>query len=110
MALNRGNIYLAKTSPLKVHKAYLDQFEKDFATFLKMRSEEMVPQGRLLLTLVSKIDPDDGYDSKELIGMTINDMVNEVSKKKKSHRKDDFQVHEKKSILKTTFNFWRKNR
>lgn len=105
MALNRGNIYLAKTSPLKVHKAYLDQFEKDFATFLKMRSEEMVPQGRLLLTLVSKIDPDDGYDSKELIGMTINDMVNEVSKKKKSHRKDDFQVHEKKIHSKNNLQF-----
>lgn len=98
MALNRGNIYLAKTSPLKVHKAYLDQFEKDFATFLKMRSEEMVPQGRLLLTLVSKIDPDDGYDSKELIGMTINDMVNEVSKKKK-----------KNHVEKMTFKFTKKN-
>lgn len=77
--MNKGNIYIAKTSPPSVHKAYLDQFEKDFTRFLKLRSAELVPGGYMVLTLVCKIDADDGYDNKELVGLTLDDMVKEVS-------------------------------
>ncbi|XP_062080022.1 probable caffeine synthase MTL3 [Humulus lupulus] len=38
---NKGNIYISKTSPPLVFKAYLDQFHKDFTNFLRWRSEEI---------------------------------------------------------------------
>lgn len=64
----------------EVQKVYLDQFEKDFTTFLNLRSEEMVAEGHLLLTMVAKVDEDadDGSDPKQVIGMILNDMANEV--------------------------------
>ncbi|KAJ6670057.1 S-ADENOSYL-L-METHIONINE:CARBOXYL METHYLTRANSFERASE FAMILY PROTEIN [Salix viminalis] len=54
--LNKGNIYVAKTSPPGVHKAYLNQFEKDFTAFLRCRSEEMIPGGCMGLIEESKLD------------------------------------------------------
>nr|VDD37349.1 unnamed protein product [Brassica oleracea] len=37
---NKGKIYLSKTSPKSVHKAYALQFQSDFLVFLRSRSEE----------------------------------------------------------------------
>ncbi|XP_047268214.1 S-adenosyl-L-methionine:benzoic acid/salicylic acid carboxyl methyltransferase 1-like [Capsicum annuum] len=48
---NEGTIYAGSTSPPSVHKAYYDQFEKDFATFLKHRSKELVKDGHMILTI-----------------------------------------------------------
>ncbi|PHU23531.1 hypothetical protein BC332_08638 [Capsicum chinense] len=79
LPLNKGNIYIAKTSPPSVHEAYLDQFQKDFTTFLSMTCEEMVDFGSLVLTFICKIDEDDGCDFWELLGITVNDMVIEVT-------------------------------
>ncbi|KAA8547402.1 hypothetical protein F0562_003734 [Nyssa sinensis] len=39
---NKGNIYMASTSPPSVLKAYYEQFQRDFSVFLKCRSEELV--------------------------------------------------------------------
>ncbi|TXG48367.1 hypothetical protein EZV62_027661 [Acer yangbiense] len=71
--LNKGNIYIAKTSPPGVHKAYLDQFESDFTLFLRLRAEELKPSGRMVLTLMGG----NKYlnDMQELLAMAINDMV-----------------------------------
>lgn len=78
--LNRGNIYITKTSPPIVHQAYLEQFANDFTSFLSIRSEEMVPHGHILLTIVGKGDDEsDGASVSEFIGMALNDMVVEVS-------------------------------
>jgi jasmonate O-methyltransferase len=82
--LNKGNIYLAKTSPPGVHKAYLNQFEKDFTAFLRSRSEEMIPGGCMVLTIYGR---DENNDSSvkhsptiwEFFGMMLNDMVLEVT-------------------------------
>ena len=81
--LNKENIYLAKTSPTGVHKAYLEQFEKDFTRFLKLRSEELIPGGRMVLTFrgnQSKEDSIKNYcpEMMELIGMELQAMVSEV--------------------------------
>ncbi|XP_009596411.1 probable caffeine synthase MTL3 isoform X1 [Nicotiana tomentosiformis] len=73
--LNKGNIYIAKTSPPSVHEAYLTQFQKDFTNFLSMRTEEMVSCGSLVLTFICKSDENDGCDFWELLGITLNDMV-----------------------------------
>lgn len=47
--INKGKIFISKTSPVAVKEAYLRQFEEDFSLFLKSRSQEMVPNGRLVL-------------------------------------------------------------
>ncbi|ESQ45429.1 hypothetical protein EUTSA_v10010466mg [Eutrema salsugineum] len=46
---NKRNIYIRSPCPLNVSKSYLDQFQKDFSLFLKMRSEEVVSNGRMVL-------------------------------------------------------------
>ncbi|XWS74495.1 hypothetical protein CRYUN_Cryun01aG0003000 [Craigia yunnanensis] len=54
---NKGNIYMARTSPPDVFKAYADQFQRDFSNFLSLRSKEMVPQGRMVLTCMGRKNP-----------------------------------------------------
>ncbi|XVF24053.1 hypothetical protein REPUB_Repub13aG0093500 [Reevesia pubescens] len=49
LPLNKGKIYISKTSPLGVRKAYLSQFEEDFVSLLKFRSQELAPNGRMVL-------------------------------------------------------------
>lgn len=58
MALNKGNIYISKTSPPVVREAYLAQFQEDFTMFLKSRSEEVVPCGSAVLILHGRKSPD----------------------------------------------------
>ncbi|KAL3500692.1 hypothetical protein ACH5RR_039785 [Cinchona calisaya] len=77
LPLSKGNIYITKTSPSYVHDAYLDQFEKDFTNFLRMRAIEMVPCGHLLLTLHSRTAGGEGYCYQDILGMTLSDMVME---------------------------------
>ncbi|KAF5463105.1 hypothetical protein F2P56_019047 [Juglans regia] len=77
---NKGNIYIASTSPPNVPKAYHSQFQRDFFTFLKCRTEEMVTGGRMVLTFMGRKSEDptnkDGSNSKwELLAMALNDMV-----------------------------------
>ncbi|KAJ6319416.1 hypothetical protein OIU78_014936 [Salix suchowensis] len=78
--LNKGNIYLSKTSPPGVHKAYLNQFEKDFTAFLRSRSEEMIPGGCMVLTICGRDEINDSSGNHsppiwEFFGMMLNDMV-----------------------------------
>ncbi|XP_073034970.1 benzoate carboxyl methyltransferase-like [Primulina eburnea] len=48
---NKENIYIAKTSPANVLEAYANQFQRDFFKFLNIRGEEMIPGGRMVLSL-----------------------------------------------------------
>ncbi|KAK6227849.1 hypothetical protein SCA6_000189 [Theobroma cacao] len=48
---NKGKIYISKTSPPAVWKAYLSQFQEDFLSFLRCRSPELVPDGRMVLII-----------------------------------------------------------
>ncbi|KAI5647604.1 hypothetical protein M9H77_33609 [Catharanthus roseus] len=79
--VNKGNIYLSRTSPAGVVKAYLKQFQRDFSTFLKCRAEELVPGGAMVLTLLGRRSHD--HSSKEsgyiyeLLSMAINQLVSE---------------------------------
>ncbi|KAI3806785.1 hypothetical protein L1987_22700 [Smallanthus sonchifolius] len=58
------NIYMTKTSPPNVFQSYQKQFKTDFTKFLRLRSEEIVSGGWMVLTLVGRsvADPtsDDG--------------------------------------------------
>ncbi|KAG9444286.1 hypothetical protein H6P81_015626 [Aristolochia fimbriata] len=51
---NKGNIYLSETSRALVVEAYLEQFKRDFHSFLRSRSEEMVSGGRMMLTFLGR--------------------------------------------------------
>ncbi|XP_019180721.1 PREDICTED: salicylate carboxymethyltransferase-like [Ipomoea nil] len=51
---NKGNIRIAASSPPSVIKAYYDQFERDFSTFFKCRSEELVMGGRMILSFTGR--------------------------------------------------------
>ncbi|KAL6345271.1 hypothetical protein AAG906_015754 [Vitis piasezkii] len=57
---NKGNIYMASSSPPSVLKAYYEQFQSDFSMFLRCRSEELLGGGTM-----------------ELLAVALNDMVSE---------------------------------
>ena len=74
--MNKGSIYLSKTSPDEVFMAYFDQFQQDFSSFLTSRSDEIVTGGIMVLTTMGRIvNPNSIW---EVIGRAINDMVLEV--------------------------------
>ncbi|XP_071939941.1 probable caffeine synthase MTL2 [Coffea arabica] len=77
LPLNKGNIYIGKTSPKNVHDAYLDQFDRDFTNFLSARADELVFGEHLFVTLAPKIDDPVAYNVQDLLGMTMIDMVSE---------------------------------
>nr|ABD90685.1 xanthosine methyltransferase [Coffea canephora]2EG5_A Chain A, Xanthosine methyltransferase [Coffea canephora]2EG5_C Chain C, Xanthosine methyltransferase [Coffea canephora]2EG5_E Chain E, Xanthosine methyltransferase [Coffea canephora]2EG5_G Chain G, Xanthosine methyltransferase [Coffea canephora] len=72
---NKGSIYSSKASRLPVQKAYLDQFTKDFTTFLRIHSEELFSHGRMLLTCICKGVELDARNAIDLLEMAINDLV-----------------------------------
>ncbi|KAI5656090.1 hypothetical protein M9H77_24883 [Catharanthus roseus] len=77
--LNKGKLYISKTSPPSVINAYRSQFQKNFSAFLKSRSEEMVFGGRMVLSFLgrSSSDPftEDGYYHLELLAQALTSMV-----------------------------------
>ncbi|CDY44850.1 BnaC09g50500D [Brassica napus] len=56
---HKMSVYLTSSSPLSEHKAYLNQFQTDFMTFLRISSEEMVSSGHMVLTLIGRKTLDD---------------------------------------------------
>ncbi|KAJ9562210.1 hypothetical protein OSB04_007370 [Centaurea solstitialis] len=79
--INKGNIYMSTTSPPSVIRAYHEQFQTDFQTFLRCRAEELVNGGRMVLTILGRRSDDPC--SKEctyvwdLLALALNDMVYE---------------------------------
>ncbi|XP_010533439.1 PREDICTED: jasmonate O-methyltransferase-like [Tarenaya hassleriana] len=78
---NKGKIYISKTSPQSVLKAYAFQFHKDFSEFLRSRSEELVPGGRMVLSFIGRNSSDptteeSGYQW-ELLAQALMDMAKE---------------------------------
>ncbi|KAG7579059.1 SAM dependent carboxyl methyltransferase [Arabidopsis thaliana x Arabidopsis arenosa] len=51
---NTKSIYIKYPYPPNVYKSYLNQFKNDFSLFLKMRSEEIVHNGHMVLTFVGR--------------------------------------------------------
>ncbi|KAF8405265.1 hypothetical protein HHK36_010166 [Tetracentron sinense] len=78
---NKGNIYMAKTSPPSVLRAYFEQFQSDFSVFLGSRSEEIISGGRMVLTILGRKSDDpssrEGCYIWELLAMALNEMVSQ---------------------------------
>ncbi|KAK8998915.1 hypothetical protein V6N11_070098 [Hibiscus sabdariffa] len=76
---NKGNVYMARSSPPNVFKAYADQFQKDFTKFLSFRSKEMIPQGRMVLAFLARksADPSNEDYGWELFAKSLVDLVAE---------------------------------
>ncbi|MED6183477.1 hypothetical protein PIB30_038156 [Stylosanthes scabra] len=72
---NKENVHITSTSPAAMHKAYVEQFQKDFKQFLKLRSQELVPKGGMVLTLIGSDKTREFRTAWSLIGITLNDMV-----------------------------------
>ncbi|KAK4429287.1 Jasmonate O-methyltransferase [Sesamum alatum] len=77
--LNKGKIYISKTSPPSVLKAYLSQFQTDFFAFLRSRAAEMVAGGGMLLSFMGRSSPDAaaevGSHQWELLSQALMSMV-----------------------------------
>ncbi|KAL8118055.1 S-adenosyl-L-methionine:benzoic acid/salicylic acid carboxyl methyltransferase 3-like [Apium graveolens] len=92
--INKGNVYIAITSPPGVIRAYQQQFQKDFSAFLKCRSEEMVTGGCMVLTILGRKSDDpttkECCQIWELLSMALRDMVSqELTEEKKL---DEFNI------------------
>lgn len=78
---NKGNIFMASTSPPCVLTAYYEQFQRDFSLFLKCRSEELVAEGRMVLTFLGRKSQDPSSKECcyiwELLSTALNYMVSE---------------------------------
>ncbi|KAI3838270.1 hypothetical protein MKX03_025674 [Papaver bracteatum] len=76
---NKGNVYIAKSSPPSVIEAYLKQFKKDFIIFLKCRSEELIEGGRMVLTILCSGSSDptskESFSLFGLLSIALRDMV-----------------------------------
>ncbi|KAF2910364.1 hypothetical protein DAI22_11g094800 [Oryza sativa Japonica Group] len=74
-SMNKGNVYIGATTPPMVTKLYQNQFEKDFLQFLRMRCKEIVPRGRMVLTLVGRRSKDVFDAGRTTIGFELLSQV-----------------------------------
>ncbi|KAK2656828.1 hypothetical protein Ddye_009880 [Dipteronia dyeriana] len=76
---NKANLYMAKSSPPNVYKAYFVQFQRDFSSFLSLRYEEIISGGRMVLTFIGRIRPlsKECYDDWDLLTKSFLELVDE---------------------------------
>ncbi|KAE8733160.1 hypothetical protein F3Y22_tig00001478pilonHSYRG00219 [Hibiscus syriacus] len=74
---NKGNVYMARSSPPNAFQAYAHQFHKDFTNFLSFRSKEIIPQGRMVLTFMARknADPSNKDYGWEFVVKSLLDLV-----------------------------------
>lgn len=79
--LNKGKVYISRSSPRSVLDAYSLQFQNDFSLFIKSRSEELVPGGRMVLSFMGRGSDDpttqDSCYHWELLAQAIMTLVRE---------------------------------
>ncbi|KAK8671285.1 hypothetical protein V6N13_037883 [Hibiscus sabdariffa] len=75
---NKGNIYMARSCPPNVFEAYANQFQKDFTNFLSLRSKEILPQGRMVLSCKGRQNRDpsmEDYGCELMVAKSLLDLV-----------------------------------
>ncbi|XP_039146645.1 S-adenosyl-L-methionine:benzoic acid/salicylic acid carboxyl methyltransferase 3-like [Dioscorea cayenensis subsp. rotundata] len=79
--INKGNIYISRTSPPIVSRLYLEQFKRDFSSFLKLRSQELVNGGQMVLSFLGRKSSDPSKAEVchlwGLVADALNSMVQE---------------------------------
>ncbi|EEF52611.1 probable jasmonic acid carboxyl methyltransferase 2 [Ricinus communis] len=92
--VNKGKIYISKSSPSFVLEAYSKQYQKDFSMFLKSRSEELVPGGCMVLSFMGRRSSDPTTEEScyhwELLAKALMSMVSEG--KIKEEKVDSFNA------------------
>lgn len=74
---------MTSTSPSSVFKGYYEQYERDFVTFLKYRSKELMQNGRMVLTMLGR-NNEDRYSKGcsyewEILSMTLKFFITQGS-------------------------------
>ncbi|KAK5823819.1 probable jasmonic acid carboxyl methyltransferase 2 [Gossypium arboreum] len=79
--LNKGKLYISKSSPQSVVDAYLLQFRNDFSLFIKSRSRELVAGGRMVLSFMGRSSTDPTTENScyqwELLAQAIMSLARE---------------------------------
>ncbi|WCJ32657.1 S-adenosyl-L-methionine-dependent methyltransferases superfamily protein [Euphorbia peplus] len=79
--VNKGKIYISKTSSGEVIEAYQAQFRRNFSSFLKARAEEVVVGGRMVLLFAGRLVEDPAPDEScllwDYLGQAFQALVNE---------------------------------
>ncbi|KAL4185727.1 hypothetical protein AMTRI_Chr10g232140 [Amborella trichopoda] len=79
--LNKGNIYISEASPPSVREAYLQQFQKDFSSFLRFRSQEVVRGGCMVLIFFGRSSTQQGDEEFHFLWTVLSQAIrNLVSK------------------------------
>ena len=83
--LNKGHIYIAETTSPGVVELYRQQFQKDMLLFLKLRYEELVLGGQMVLTFIGRKYEDvynNGYlyHPWGLLAQSLQSLVEKVCK------------------------------
>ncbi|KAJ4817981.1 S-adenosyl-L-methionine-dependent methyltransferase superfamily protein [Rhynchospora pubera] len=56
--INKGSFWISKKSPPNVSNMYLEQFQRDFSSFLKFRNEELHSEGHMVLIIPGRLSAD----------------------------------------------------
>ncbi|KAK6933040.1 SAM dependent carboxyl methyltransferase [Dillenia turbinata] len=106
LPLNKGKMYISKTSPLIVKEAYLSQFQHDFTMFLNCRAKEIVPEGFAVLVLHGRefVDLSRNFESCfvwELLALAIADLVSQglIEKEKLDSFNIPYYIASKEEIV-----------
>ncbi|MED6204225.1 hypothetical protein PIB30_007341 [Stylosanthes scabra] len=79
--LNKGKLYISKSSPERVLNAYSMQFKNDFLNFMELRSQELVAGGCMVLSFMGRnsLDPAEPHACYqwELLAQALMTMVEE---------------------------------
>ncbi|KAK8596717.1 hypothetical protein V6N12_065197 [Hibiscus sabdariffa] len=79
--VNKGKLFISKSSPQIVMDAYSLQFRNDFSLFIRSRSQELVPGGRLVLSFLGRKSADattqDSCYHWELLAQAIMSLARE---------------------------------
>jgi hypothetical protein len=81
--INEGNIYIANNTPPYVVKLYQELFQNDLLLFLKLRYEELVVGGQMLLIFLGRKN-EDAYNGDlnhvyGLLAQSIQFLVEQVN-------------------------------
>ncbi|CAN1122385.1 Probable methyltransferase TCM_000168 [Linum perenne] len=79
--INKGKVFISKTSSPAVIEAYKSQFQRDFSAFLAARSKEVIPGGRMVFQFKGRRIEDPAPDEScllwDYLGLAFQELVSE---------------------------------